>query len=97
MSGEHKDIMACASNNVSADVREAFDELNAFVLGSQYVVKTSDTNGSAHCVVRGSGMGLICSGENSDVTFFEQAAKHFVLNKNICELFEIDWTELHRR
>ena len=34
-------------------------------------------------------MGLICSGEVSDATFYEQCERHFMLNRNVQNLFQI--------
>ena len=90
MSGKHKDLEEASSGkSVPSDRREVFEELTSFVLGAQYFRCPRTKRGKAHRVVRGSGMGLICSGEVSDATFDEQCEKNFLLIENVRKLFDI--------
>ncbi len=68
MSGEHRDLVQSCASSVQDNLKVPFRALLLSILSSQYVVLDHDDERCWQVKV-GSGMGLVCSGEVSDVCF----------------------------
>jgi len=88
MSGEHDELLDTCCNEVSQDEEDDFRSVLKSILGSQYV-SVRGCNDTVWKVVRGSGMGVVCSGEVSDVCFYALAEKHFCLDPHVRKKFDI--------
>ena len=70
--------------------REAFREALRFVLENQFV-QISEEDLEAFMVVIGSGMGVECSGDTSDISFYELAEKTFVLQPEFQRKYHVEF------
>ena len=77
MSGRHSEILESCSKHVCEQHRASFREMAGWILGSQFVSLPFDS-GQLYHVEHGSGMGLSCSGDLSDCTFWDRAEKEFI-------------------
>ena len=77
MTGRHDDILSSCSGVVTESHQKSFGEMCRFVLGSQYVVPPFPTE-EAYKVSVGTGMGLSCSGDLSNICFYVKAEKGYV-------------------
>lgn len=81
MSGLHKDIVAQASKSVMDEVHDDFTEMLSHILGIQCItVKGSDHLWKA---TKRCGMGVVCSGEVSDIAFSDLAERDFLLKESV--------------
>ena len=87
MSGTHRHLLRRVSRCAPSGAQQSFDDLVWCILHNQFV----RVPGVRECfrVARGSGMGLICSGEISDWTFFADAEENFVLDEGVRTRFGI--------
>ena len=72
-----------------APVRDNFRSAVELVLSNQFVAHSREENAQIFHVHKGSGMGLVASGEISDITFFSMVEKDFILCDKIREQYEI--------
>ena len=76
MSGDQSELPRLCQNHVIDYRQEIFGKVCKWILGHQYVeLHGEDRN--IYKVVKGSGMGLECSGDVNDLCFFEMAEKNF--------------------
>ena len=87
MSGTHRHLLRRVSRCAPSGAQQSFDDLVWCILHNQFV----RVPGVRECfrVARGSGMGLMCSGEISDWTFFADAEENFVLDEGVRTRFGI--------
>ena len=87
MSGSHRHLLRRVSRCAPAGAQQSFEDLVWCILHNQFV----RVPGVRECfrVARGSGMGLICSGDISDWTFFVDAEENFVLYESVRTRFGI--------
>ena len=88
MSGQHTEILEACAKHAPEDSRASFTDMATFILGSQYVSVPLEC-GSAWHVKTGSGMGLSCSGDLSNLTFWERAERGFTDSPDIRTKFMI--------
>ena len=81
MSGTHHDLLDCCCALVPPGIESAFRNMLFTVLSSQ-LIRLDDSN-RAWAVRVGSGMGLSCSGEVSDATFYSKVERDFVLSPSV--------------
>ena len=90
MSGQHSEMPSMCEEHVADNRRETFREALEFVLDNQYV---EFSNGALEVfkVLIGSGMGLECSGDVSDICFHEMVEVGFVLDEEIRKKFFVEF------
>ena len=89
MSGIQSDLVGFCGEHVLGNRKTAFKEALKFLLESQFV-QISDEDLDAYMVIVGSGMGVECSGDASDIAFYELAEKPFVLRQDIRRQYHIE-------
>ena len=77
MSGEHTELINSCTSAAPPETRRPFSELLSFILRNQHIAIDGDES-SVHKVTLGSGMGLSCSGEVSDVAFWWMVERNFI-------------------
>ena len=92
MSGNYNELPKSCASTVAIQHQSAFRELLNTVLRNQFV-ETMNSSGVKEVfrVLVGSGIGLLCSGEVSDVCFYVSAEKNFVLLPAIRAKYEISF------
>lgn len=86
MSGLHSDLARDAASIFKGTIRDTVRHFILFVLQSQLVT----FNGTCFKVRNGSGMGLLFSGELSDLCYYLAAEKHFALDQDVANHFGLD-------
>ena len=87
MSGKHKQLIEESSKNVPQEIRDGFYFMLQCIIKNQ-VVEVEDHHWH---VLIGSGMGLICSGEVSDISFYELAEKRYAVAPAVQTRNHIHW------
>ena len=82
MSGIHSDLLLKSVKHVQGNLKVAFGKDADFVLKNPFIELSSDDL-EAYKVEVGSGMGVECSGDVSDVVFFELAERNFALKPDV--------------
>lgn len=88
MSGNHRELASLATREVSPVLQQHVQDLLFFILDHQFVAQKGDPE-RVFKVMKGSGMGLICSGEVSDLAFLELVEKSFVLKPHVQRKFGV--------
>ena len=90
MSGAHSELPNLSDMYVTEDRRVAFKKAVDFILSNQFVeLDVSDL--FLYKVVAGSGMGLECSGDSSDVCFDRMVEKAYCNNKTVRERYHVEF------
>ncbi len=88
MSGEHKDLIECCSNEIEdSSLKNAFRDIASFIVSNQFI-SLKDCE-KIHKVKIGTGMGLVCSGEMSDLCFYSLSEKHWSTDRKVMDDHEI--------
>ena len=82
MSGGHEELTSLTAGAVESGVRKHYIALTKLILGAQYLECASFPQ-ELWKIVRGSGMGLICSGSISDVAFDRLAEQDWATDKEV--------------
>ena len=77
MEGDHLQLIEACSSSVESSWRAPFRSILRYILDTQYV-KASSVPGRLFKVKRGAGMGLLCSGEVCDMTFYKTVEEHIL-------------------
>ncbi len=80
MSGVHGRLVELCAKHVALDLRDSFIKVASFVLSSQYV-QVSGCNDVCWKVRKGSGMGVSCAGDLSNVSFWELAERDTLVDE----------------
>ena len=88
MSGEHPELVRLCAGEVSSEIRDAFRKLLQFIMGNQFV--SIDLSDRIWKVIVGSGMGIGCSGDVSDLAFAIMAEVGYAVDLDVQAKYEID-------
>ena len=87
MSGEISDLISTCTKYFSSDMAPAGRQMLKAILHNQYIGVAGDK--STWRTVCGSGMGLICSGDISDLCFYDMCEKDFALTESVQSQYDI--------
>ena len=90
MSGAHSELPKLSDMYVTEERRDAFRTAVDFVLSNQFV-ELDCLDLFVYKVVAGSGMGLECSGDISDVCFDRMVEKAYCNNKTVRERYHVEF------
>ena len=88
MSGRHPDLVKLCSDQIDIHIQSAFRNLLGFIIGKQFV--SIDESDQIYKVLVGSGMGIGCSGDVSDLALAVLAELNFALDPEVQAKFEMD-------
>ena len=91
MSGQHPDLISLVCGELDSQYREAMRLFMHFVLRHQYIIKDEADveDGVIWRVIIGSGMGLLCSPEVSNLAFYALAEKPWALVPAVASRFQM--------
>ena len=88
MSGTHTALTQDSSSHMDHPLRSAFRKITHAVLRNQFV-RVPNAGHRLWQVMCGSGMGMSCSGELSDMTFYNNVERDFLERESVRDRFNI--------
>ena len=88
MSGEHPELTATSASNYPVPLNRAMKVMIREILANQFVEIPGIEN-RLWQVEEGTGMGIMCSGELSDLAFYNMAERDFLERSNIRSKYDI--------
>lgn len=89
MPGNHRDLVAKCKSILGPELQTVFSDAVAFLLPSQFVKARGEGASRAHPVKVCSGMGVICSGEISDIVLYLLVERDYVLDPYVIQKYQI--------
>lgn len=88
MSGKHSQLLAMMERNLSVPYKRQMVDLARLAPEKQYI-KIYPEDSYAYQVCKGSGMGLVCSGEISDECFAKMVEVSFAVREDVMQRYSI--------